>query len=208
MNAQASSSNPFSRTHTLTRKTRETDITVTVDLDGVGSLKNGRVISTGLAFFDHMLTALSTHSGIGIDLACTGDLEIDDHHTIEDCCLAMGSAIDVALGDRRGIARFGYAYAPLDESLSRAVIDLSGRACSVVDLDLKRDAIGPVACENLTHAFRSLAANLRASLHVDVLRGENDHHKAESAFKALALALKQAVARTGSGDVPSTKGVL
>ncbi len=192
------------RSQTLSRKTRETEITVAVNLDGVGK----RAISTGLAFFDHMLTVLSTHSGIDVDLACTGDLEVDDHHTIEDCSLTLGSAIDAALGDRRGIARFGYAYAPLDESLARAVLDFSGRPCGVVNLDLKRDAIGPVACENIVHALRSLATGMRATLHVDVLRGDNDHHKAEAAFKAVALALKQAVAKTASADVPSTKGVL
>jgi imidazoleglycerol phosphate dehydratase HisB len=202
------------REHALTRKTSETSISCRVRLDGSGR----STISTGLGFLDHMLTALSRHSGVDIDLTCTGDLHIDDHHTAEDCALALASAIDAALADRRGIIRFGYAYAPLDESLARAVIDLSGRACAVVNLDLKREFLGPadaqgpargaIACENLSHVIHSLAANLRAAIHVDVLRGQNDHHKAEAAFKALALALKQAVARTGSSDIPSTKGAL
>ena len=192
------------RTATITRKTSETSISCAVNLDGSGTSK----VATGIGFLDHMLAALAKHSGIDIDLACTGDLHIDDHHSAEDCALALGSALDQALGDRRGIARFGFAYAPLDESLARVVIDLSGRPTAVVNLMLVREKVGELAAENAGHVFRSLATNLRATLHVDVLRGENDHHKAEAAFKALALALKQAVTRTGSGEVPSTKGSL
>lgn len=194
-------SNP--RTASFQRKTAETDISVDVALDGSGRA----AIDTGLGFFDHMLTALATHSRIDVSLTCRGDLDVDDHHTIEDCALALGGAIDKALADRAGIARFGSAYAPLDEALARVVIDLSGRPASVVNLDLCRESIGLVATENLTHFFRSLAVSLRAAIHADVLRGENDHHKAEAAFKALALALRQAVA-PDSGGIPSTKGVL
>lgn len=192
------------RTATITRKTAETAIACTVNLDGTGAAR----VATGLGFLDHMLTALAKHSRIDIDLACSGDLHVDDHHSAEDCALALGSAIDQALGDRRGIARFGFAYAPLDESLARVVLDLSGRPTAVVNLMLVRETVGDLAAENAAHVFRSLATNLRATLHVDVLRGENDHHKAEAAFKAFALALRQAVAQTGSGDVPSTKGTL
>ena len=193
------------RTATITRKTSETDITATINLDGSGASR----VSTGLGFLDHMLTALAKHSGVDLDLSCKGDLHIDDHHTAEDCALALGAAVDKALGDRAGIARFGSAYAPLDESLARVVIDLSGRPGSVVSLDLRREKLGEVACENLTHFFRSFAVGGRLTLHADVLRGENDHHKAEAAFKALALALRAAVARTsGGGGVPSTKGTL
>jgi imidazoleglycerol-phosphate dehydratase len=141
-------------------------------------------------------------------LRCTGDLHVDDHHTVEDCALALGRALDEALGERRGIVRFGSAYAPLDEALARAVVDLSGRAHAEVDLGLERHVVGDVAAENLDHAFRSLAAGGRITLHVDVLRGRNDHHRAEAAFKALSLALREAVGRDGSDDVPSTKGVL
>ena len=191
------------RTATIQRETAETKISVTMNLDGTGE----STVSTGLGFFDHMLTALAKHSRIDLELSCKGDLEVDDHHTIEDCALTLGAAIDEALGDRRGITRFASAYAPLDESLARVVLDLSGRPGSVVELDLKRDAIGPVACENLTHFFRSLAVGARATLHADVLRGENDHHKAEAAFKALALALREAV-RVDGDSVPSTKGSL
>jgi len=191
------------RTATVERATSETTITASVNLDGTGET----TISTGLGFFDHMLTALGKHSRIDLELSCTGDLEVDDHHTIEDCALALGQAIDRALGERRGVRRFAHAYAPLDESLARAVVDLSGRPWATAELDLKRDAINGVSCEMLTHFFWSLAVGMRATLHVDVLRGANDHHKAEAAFKATALALRDAVTIDGD-SVPSTKGVL
>lgn len=191
------------------RKTSETSVRVRVDLDGTGVCK----VSTGLGFFDHMLDALCRHARLDVELTCEGDVHVDDHHTVEDCALALGAAIDRALGERRGIGRFGSAYAPLDESLARTVIDLSGRPGAWVELQLRRAMIGQVATENLSHFFASLAVGARATLHVDVLRGENDHHKAEAAFKATALALRQAVALNARvdgqpGDVPSTKGVL
>jgi imidazoleglycerol phosphate dehydratase HisB len=192
------------RIGTVERVTSETRIALTVNLDGSGRAE----VFTGIAFLDHMLSAMAKHGGFDLELRCEGDLEVDDHHTAEDCALALGTAIDQALGERRGIGRFGYAYAPLDEALARVVIDLSGRPMPVVDLGLKREMLGGIACENLTHFFVSLAMNLRAAVHVDVLRGDNDHHRAEAAFKALGLALKSAVARTGSDQVPSTKGVL
>jgi imidazoleglycerol-phosphate dehydratase len=141
-------------------------------------------------------------------VACQGDLRIDDHHSAEDCALGLGEALDRALGERRGIARFGSAFAPLDEALARAVVDLSGRPYSAVDLGLRRESIGGLACENVAHVLRSLAVAGRLTLHVDVLRGENDHHRAEAAFKAVALALRQSVTRSGNDDIPSTKGVL
>lgn len=193
------------RTATITRTTRETDIRVELGLDGSVTAS----IATGLGFFDHMLTALATHARIDLDLACTGDLHVDDHHTIEDCALALGQAVDAALGERRGINRFGSAYAPLDESLCRAVIDLSGRPSSVVSLGFTRETLGDVATENLSHFFSSFAVGARCTLHVDCLRGENDHHRAEAAFKAFALALRQAVAiDAANNSVPSTKGTL
>jgi imidazoleglycerol-phosphate dehydratase len=197
------------RTSTISRTTNETTVTVTVNLDGTGGPSGGGVdIRTGIGFLDHLLTALSRHSRIDVTLACTGDLHIDDHHTAEDCALALGAAIDKALGERRSFARFGSAYAPLDEALARAVVDLSGRPCSVVDLGLKREAIGRLSCENIPHFLASLAITMRGAIHIDVLRGENDHHRAEAAFKALALALRAALARTDDKGVPSTKGVL
>ena len=193
----------MSRTGVINRATSETKISVRASLDGTGVAK----VATGLGFLDHMLTALAKHSGIDIELSCAGDTHVDDHHSVEDCALALGQAIDAALGDRSGIGRFGSAYAPLDEALARVVVDLSGRPYAVVEMGLTREKLGDVACENLEHFFRSVAVTLRAAVHVDVLRGFNDHHKAEAAFKACALALKQAVAKTGGG-VPSTKGLL
>ena len=192
------------RTATFSRKTFETDINVSVSLDGAGE----RSINSGIGFLDHMLTAFAKHSGIGLALSCQGDLDVDGHHTSEDCAIAVGTAIDQALGERRGIRRFGSAYVPMDEALARVVIDLSGRPCAVVNLGLKRERIGQMATENITHVFQSLAIALKASIHVDCLRGENDHHRSEAAFKALALAMKQAVSTTDEQDVPSTKGVL
>jgi imidazoleglycerol phosphate dehydratase HisB len=193
-----------SRTATIHRKTRETEIALTLALDGAGRSE----IATGLGFLDHMLATLARFARFDLDLTCRGDLDVDDHHTAEDCALALGQALDQALGDRRGIARFGHAYAPLDEALARVVVDLSGRPWPEVDLGLKREMIGRIAAENLVHVFNSLAISARCALHVDVLKGENDHHRVEAAFKACALALRQAVALDGGGDVPSTKGVL
>lgn len=191
------------RTATSNRTTKETAIDIKLNLDGTGQTE----VATGIGFLDHMLTALAFHSGMDLKLVCDGDLHIDDHHTAEDCALALGTAIDDALGKRTGIARFGYAYAPLDEALARTVVDLSGRPWPEIHLGLTREMVGTWASENITHFFQSLAMTLRCSLHVDVIRGGNDHHRAEAAFKSLAKALKQALART-DGAVPSTKGVL
>jgi imidazoleglycerol phosphate dehydratase HisB len=193
------------RTASVSRKTTETQTLVKVNLDGTGVAD----VSTGIGFLDHMLTALAVHGRLDLELQCTGDLDVDDHHTAEDTAILLGQAIDQALGNRAGIVRFASAFAPLDESLARCVIDLSGRPAPVVDLELRRDMIGQIACENITHWFQTLAINLKASLHIDVLRGENDHHRAEAAFKALALALRNAVALDDRPvGVPSTKGTL
>jgi imidazoleglycerol phosphate dehydratase HisB len=192
------------RTTTITRSTSETKIELTLSLDGTGAAN----IQTGLGFFDHMLTALVRHSRMDLTLKCDGDLQVDDHHTVEDCALAIGQAIDQVLGDRKGIQRFGYSYAPLDEALVRCVIDLSGRPGAWVDLKLRSDRIGAVATENLVHFFQSLSNSMRATLHVDCIRGENDHHRSEAAFKSLALALKQAISLDGTDQIPSTKGTL
>ncbi len=192
-----------SRRASLTRRTGETDIALTLDLDGTGR----HDIATGIGFLDHMLRTFARFSGIDFDLTCKGDLHIDDHHTVEDVALAVGTAIDTALGDRGGIARFGHAYAPLDEALCRAVIDLSGRPYPSISLDFRREMLGTVATENLVHWFQSLAIAGRMALHVDVLKGENDHHRAEAAFKATALALRAAITPRGAG-IASEKGVL
>jgi imidazoleglycerol-phosphate dehydratase len=173
------------------------------------SLDGGEVsVATALGFLDHMLHALAKHAGFGLDLTCKGDLLVDDHHTVEDTALALGSALDQALGERRGIARFGSAYAPLDEALARAVVDLSGRPFAQIDLGLRTPALGTVQSQNLSHFFQSLAMAGRMALHVDVLRGDNDHHRAEAAFKAAALALRHACRFDGGTEIPSTKGLL
>ena len=192
------------RTARVERATAETSFTVDLDLDGSGEAS----ISTGIGFLDHLLTALARHGRMDLAVEGRGDLEIDDHHTAEDCALALGQAIDRALGDRAGIERFGSAYAPLDEALARAVVDLSGRPFAAVDLGLRRERLGELSTENLPHFLLSLATAARLTLHVDLLRGDNDHHRAEAAFKALALALRRAVARSGFADVPSTKETL
>jgi imidazoleglycerol phosphate dehydratase HisB len=192
------------RRASITRKTLETSIALELMLDGEGRAE----VKTGIGFLDHMLVALAKHARFDLSLTCEGDLQVDDHHSAEDTALALGQALDKALGERRGIARFGFAYAPLDEALARAVVDLSGRPAAVTELGLEREALGGLSCENVPHFFASLATTGRMALHVDVLRGVNDHHRVEAAFKALALALCQAVRIEGPDAVPSTKGVL
>lgn len=187
----------------IERETSEVAIRGHLELDGSGTSD----IKTGLGFLDHMLATLAKHGRFDLALTATGDARVDDHHTVEDCAIVLGRAFDEALGDRKGIGRFGYAYAPLDESLSRAVVDLSGRPWPEISIGFARETIGEVATENLVHFLRSFAIEGRMALHIDLIRGDNDHHKAESAFKALAVALRSAVAADGDG-VPSTKGTL
>ncbi len=206
------------RSAEVSRETGETKVVVRLDLDGrAAERSDGREyaaaaveVSTGIGFFDHMLHALAFHAGWRLELKCEGDLEVDDHHTVEDTGLALGQAVADATGERRaGIARFGHAYAPLDEALARAVVDVSGRPFFAGELDLRRERVGALSCEMVPHFFHSFAQAAGLTLHVDVIRGANDHHRIEAAFKALALALRGALARTGGGDgVPSTKGVL
>ena len=193
----------MSRRVTRSRRTRETQVSLCLDLDGTGQSE----IQTGIGFLNHQLETFARHGQFDLTLECIGDLEVDDHHTAEDCALVLGLAFDEALGNRAGIQRFGSRYAPLDEALCRAVVDLSGRPWPEVRLQLVRESIGGWATENVTHFFRSFALASRTTLHVDVLRGDNDHHKIEAAFKALALACRDAVARCGE-EIPSTKGVL
>jgi imidazoleglycerol-phosphate dehydratase len=192
------------RRATVRRATSETTIDLTLDLDGEGRAE----VSTGIGFLDHMLTALACHARFDLTLTCAGDLEVDDHHTAEDCALALGAAFDQALGERKGIARFGHAFAPLDEALARSVVDLSSRPFARVRCGFHRSRIGAIATENLEHVLRSFATAARITLHVDVLEGGNDHHRAEAAYKATALALRAAVRREPGVGVPSTKGVL
>jgi len=167
-------------------------------------------IDTGIGFLDHMLHALAKHSGWSLNLITKGDLHIDDHHTSEDTFLALGSAFKTAIGSTSGLARFGYAYAPLDEALSRAVVDISNRPFCVTELGLKREKIGEWSTEMMAHCLQSFSQTSGLTIHVDCIRGDNDHHRAESAFKALALAIRMASARVKGreGEVPSTKGVL
>ena len=186
------------------RRTHETAITVELQLDGNGHA----AVETGIGFLDHMISALCKHARWGLRLRCAGDLHIDDHHTAEDTALALGAAFAEAVGPRVGIARFGSAYAPLDEALARAVVDLSGRPWPAIHLGLRRPMLGSIATENLVHWMQSFAIAARATVHVDVLAGENDHHRAEAAFKALALALRAAAQPDAAAGVPSTKGTL
>ncbi len=192
------------RTSEKRRTTGETDVRVSICLDGSGEA----VVETGVGFFDHMLVSFARHSGIDLKLNCQGDLQVDDHHTLEDCGLTLGSALDEALGERRGIVRFGWACVPMDEALARAAVDLSCRPFAEIDLALRGEQIGNCGCANLVHALESLVITARATVHVDVLRGRNDHHRAEAAFKALALALRGAIRPCGGDKVASTKGVL
>lgn len=192
------------RTAGVERETKETRIRIALNLDGEGKI----AVETGIGFLDHMLNALAFHAGWDLSLTCDGDLEVDDHHTVEDTALVLGTAVAQALGEVRGINRFASAYAPLDEALARAVVDVSGRPWCEPNLDLRRERVGQLACENVGHFFRSFAQTSRMTLHVDVLKGDNDHHRIEAAFKAVALALRTALAPRGDDLVPSTKGAL
>ena len=195
----------------LRRRSRETDVLLSLDLDPE---KPGAEIDSGIGFLDHMLTSLATHAGWRLSLLCRGDLVVDDHHSAEDCALCLGEAFSRALA--RGSApggpgqprRFGSALAPLDEALARAVVDISGRPFCRADLGLSEARLGALSGENVAHFFWSFASSARITLHLDIIAGENAHHKAEAAFKALALALKEACGipvRTAA-DAPSTKG--
>ena len=191
-----------SRRATAARDTKETRIAVAIDLDAAAP----RNIATGIPFYDHMLDQVAAHGGFALTLACEGDLEIDAHHSIEDCAIAFGQALRAALGDRRGIGRFGFAL-PMDEAEAQVLIDLSGRPFSRFEGDFAASHIGAYPTEMTAHVFRSLADTLGAAIHVKV-SGENDHHKTEACFKALGRALRQAIAREGGDALPSTKGVL
>jgi imidazoleglycerol-phosphate dehydratase len=204
----ATPSVPRTRRATLRRKSRETEVLVDLDLDpGFPSAD----VDSGIGFLDHLLCSLATHAGWRLELACRGDLVVDGHHSAEDCALALGEALARALA--RGVPprRFGSAYAPLDEALARAVVDFSGRPYCRAELGLADSRLGELEGENVGHFLRSLASAARITLHVDVLAGENSHHRAEAAFKALALAMREACAlagasTAGSGSPESTKG--
>jgi len=187
------------------RKTRETDIRLALDLDGEGRSK----IQTGIGFLDHMLTSFATHGRFDLDVRCKGDLHVDAHHSVEDVGIALGQALQRALGDKKGIVRFGHAYCPLDEALSRCVIDLSGRPFLVYDVTFKAQRVGDLATELFEDFFWALADHGRLNIHLDALRGRNAHHIAETLFKSSSRALSMAVARDPRvKGVPSTKGSL
>lgn len=214
----------MSRSASVARVTNETSIQIGLSLDGgpvalkelildkqyeaVAADAQMIHIHTGIGFLDHMLHALAKHGGWLLVVECIGDLHIDDHHTAEDVGIALGETFHQALGHVRGVKRFGSGFAPLDEALLRAVVDLLNRPFAVVELGLKREKIGDLSCEMIPHVLELFAQGARITMHVDCLRGFNDHHRLESAFKALAVAIKEATARTGRNDVPSTKGVL
>jgi imidazoleglycerol-phosphate dehydratase/histidinol-phosphatase len=183
------------------RKTRETTISARVDLDTEGRIE----VSTGIGFFDHMLEQIAKHGGFSLLLSCDGDLHVDEHHTVEDVAIVLGSALREALGDKRGIARYGFLL-PMDESIARVALDLSGRASFVFDAPFPRDAVGEMSTEMVSHFFRSLAESLGAALHVSVT-GENTHHMVEACFKAVGRSLRQAIRQEGA-ELPSTKGTL
>ncbi|MGK7295957.1 MAG: bifunctional histidinol-phosphatase/imidazoleglycerol-phosphate dehydratase HisB [Candidatus Wenzhouxiangella sp. M2_3B_020] len=189
------------RTATVERRTNETRIGVDVNLDAREPVRN----ATGIGFFDHMLDQLAAHGGFSLELECEGDLHIDEHHTVEDCALALGEALDRALGDRRGIGRYGFVL-PMDESLAHVAIDLSGRPVFELDGAFPRDSIGGLHTEMVRHFFASLAQALRCAIHLEVT-GENTHHMVEACFKGVGRALRPALAK-GEGGTPSTKGVL
>ena len=194
------------RTATIKRKTKETEIEVSVNLDGTGVAN----IATGIGFFDHMLDLLARHSRIDLTVKAVGDLHIDYHHTTEDTGIALGQAVRQALGNMAGITRYAGVHMPMDETLSRVVIDISGRPFLVFKADFPRDKIGEFDTELVREWFQAFAINAGVTLHVETLYGDNSHHIAESCFKGLARALRTAVAidPKAVGEIPSTKGSL
>jgi imidazoleglycerol-phosphate dehydratase len=196
----------MNRTAEVERKTAETHITVKVNLDGTGQSS----LHTGIGFFDHMLDQIARHAMLDLDVRAVGDLHVDGHHTVEDVGIALGQAVHQAVGDRKGIRRYGHAYVPLDEALSRVVIDFSGRPGLVMNLPFKSGMIGTFDSQ-LTHEFfQGFVNHAFVTLHIDNLRGENAHHQAETVFKAFARALRSALEPDprSAGTVPSTKGTL
>jgi imidazoleglycerol-phosphate dehydratase len=194
------------RTAKVERKTRETDISLALDLDGSGQYG----VSTGIGMFDHLLESLTRHALFDLHVQATGDIDRDPHHLVEDIGLVLGQAVNQALGERRGITRFGHAIVPMDEALAMVAVDLGGRPYASVDLKFGRDLIGQLPSEDIAHMLEAFAQEGRLNLHVRLLVGDNDHHIAEAAFKGLARALRTAAAidERAAGQVPSTKDVL
>ncbi|MGB3545144.1 imidazoleglycerol-phosphate dehydratase HisB [Rubrivirga sp.] len=193
------------RTAHVERATNETTVSVTLDLDG----EPGSDCQTGVGFLDHMLDLLARHGRMNLTVKADGDLEVDDHHTVEDVGICIGQALGQALGDKAYVARYGEATIPMDETLARAVIDLSGRAHLTFHAPLDRERVGDLSTDMVEHFWWSVAEHARVTMHLDVLRGRNDHHRIEGLFKAAARAIRQAVTRDPGGDpLPSTKGAL
>ena len=200
------SATPPQRTAEVTRNTAETRVRVKVNLDGTGQSH----LSTGIGFFDHMLDQIARHGLIDLDIESDGDLHVDGHHTVEDVGITLGQAFHQAMGDKKGIRRYGHAYVPLDEALSRVVVDFSGRPGLVMDVSFKSGMIGSLDTQLVHEFFQGFVNHAFVTLHIDNLRGENAHHQAETVFKAFARALRAAIERDprSAGTIPSTKGSL
>ena len=192
------------RTVQLVRKTAETDITLSLDLDGTGKYD----IQTGVGFFDHMLTAFARHGGFDLTVTCTGDVQVDDHHSVEDVGICLGDAFARALGEMRGVTRYGHCVLPMDEALVLSAADLSGRGMLCWDVDLPTEKVGTFDTELAKEFWLAFTRRANCTLHIRKLAGENSHHILEAVFKSAARTLKQAVALTGSDEIPSTKGNL
>ena len=196
----------MNRTADVSRKTAETHITVKLDLDGSGRAD----LDTGIGFFDHMLDQIARHAMFDMDIRAAGDLHVDGHHTVEDVGIALGQAVYKAVGDKKGIRRYGHAYVPLDEALSRVVVDFSGRPGLVMNVPFKSGMIGTFDSQLAHEFFQGFVNHAFVTLHIDNLRGENAHHQAETVFKAFARALRSAleIDTRSAGAIPSTKGML
>lgn len=192
------------RTYEITRKTAETDITLSLNLDGTGKSS----IDTGCGFLNHMLTLFAAHGKFDLTVKCTGDTDVDDHHSVEDIGIVLGQAFQAALGDKRGITRYGSFLLPMDEALIQTAVDISGRSCLGWGLEIPTEKIGTFDTELVEEFFLAFTRNCPMSLHIRQLAGRNSHHIVEGTFKSVARSLKAAVALDGSNDIPSTKGVL
>ena len=208
-----SSSSPLasaakSRGAQIIRNTKETEISVVLELDLPAAAVPEIAVETGIGFFDHMLEAFARHGHFNLKLKCKGDLHIDQHHTVEDVGIALGQAFALALGDLRGIERFAFFECPLDEALAKTVVDISGRPFLHYGASYKRESIGTLDSSLLKEFFGGFVLHARWTVHLDALRGDNDHHVAEALFKSFARATRAAIAKTGSSEIPSTKGML
>ncbi|MGL4761373.1 MAG: imidazoleglycerol-phosphate dehydratase HisB [Sarcina sp.] len=189
----------------ISRKSKETEIELAINLDGESKSN----IKTGIGFLDHMLTLLSFHSGIDIEIKCNGDLEVDDHHSVEDIGIVLGEALFMAIGDKKGIGRYGTCYLPMDETLAQVVLDFSGRGYLVFNAEFKREKVGELSTEMIEEFFRAIAINAGITLHINILYGKNEHHKIEAIFKGVARALKEAIKVDKDNMViKSSKGIL